>query len=109
MVGVIVCEQHRVDDANAGAEQLQAQLGWCVDEQVAPGEMKQHGAAITMVARVGALADGTPTADHRYTDRSAGAQKREGPRGHGAPESGRSRWAIIAGLAGRTKPDAPRG
>ena len=75
MVGVLVRVDHRVDAADALAEQLHAQLGRRVDQQIALGQADDDAAARAAVARVGAGADRAVAADDRHAVRRARAQE----------------------------------
>ncbi len=103
VVGVVVREQHGVDDADALAEQLQAQLGRRVDEQIALRRADEDGAAIAVVARVGRAADGAVAADHGHADRGAGAEESEGTRlGHHALNRASGSGVPTVGTAPKT-------
>src|ERR1051326_6533864 len=71
------------------AQQLQAQLGRGVDEDIPLRRADQHGAAVAVIAWVGGATHGTVTADHWNADRGAGAEKRKGSRAdHRTPYPG---------------------
>lgn len=75
VVGVVVRVQRGVDEAHVFADQLQPQFRRRVDEQVAPRRANEHGAAITVIVRIGRLTDGAVAADHGHPNRGAGAEE----------------------------------
>ncbi len=75
VVGMVVGKQRRMDDADLLAQQLRAQVGRRVDQQVSAGQAQHQRAAKPVVARVGAGAGVAAAADDRHAHRGAGAQE----------------------------------
>ena len=75
MVGVFVRVEHGVDQSDPFAEQLAAQLGRGVDEEVSAGQAQGHAASGPLVLRIGAGAGGAAAADLRHAVRRARAEK----------------------------------
>jgi hypothetical protein len=77
VIDVVVRVEDRVDEFDVRAEQLQAEFGRRVDQDVAARRADDHGAAVAVVPRVGRPADGTLAPNHGYADGRAGAEERE--------------------------------
>jgi len=77
VVGVLVREEDRVDDADALAEKLLPQVGRGVDEEIALRQAEEGGAAGAFVAGVGTGADFARAADGRHADAGSRSQQDE--------------------------------
>src|SRR5919205_789687 len=74
VVGVAVCDEHRVKVFEADAQRLLPEVGRRVDENLLAPVFDQHGDAQTLVARVVRSARLAPAADGRHARRSARAE-----------------------------------
>jgi hypothetical protein len=107
MVRVVMRKENGVDGPDFLAQQLQAELWSRVDQDIALGCADEDGATVAMIARIRGEAYGTIAADHGYSNRRAGTQKRKGSRqsGHCTPLSlaaarrAAAKQEIIAGRA----------
>jgi len=77
MVGVLVREEHAVDDANLLAKQLGSQVGWRVDEQIPPRQTENDGTTRPLIVGVRAGAHLTVATDGGNPHRGSRAQKDE--------------------------------
>ena len=92
MVGVRVGQQHAVEVAHVGADQLLADVGSDVDQHgrhaAVAGALDQQRAAAAAVARIGRIAGAPPLPDARHAGGRAAAEDRGAeahPRGPSAP------------------------
>ncbi len=74
VIGVGVGEEDGVDAADVVAEDLGAEVGGGVDEDVAAFVLDQDGRAEAVVVRIGGVADGAGAADGGDAGAGAGAQ-----------------------------------
>lgn len=74
MVGVIVGDDHRVDVANAGVEQLASKIGPAIDQQAFPAAIDQQSAAASPVARFVGIAIAPLRSDPRNARGRAAAE-----------------------------------
>src|SRR5947208_16573175 len=81
MIRMVMSEEHRVNGLDLFAQQLQAELGSRVDEEVTLRRADEHGATITLITRIRGQADGTATTDHGHAGRGAGTEEGESSRG----------------------------
>src|SRR5690242_11221519 len=78
VVGVIVREQHRVDAIDPGSDQLQPQLGGCVDEYSRTTiRLDERADTCSFVARIGGATHFASAAEHGNTEAGAGAEEEE--------------------------------
>src|SRR5439155_4966479 len=78
VVGVVVREEHRVDPVDAGSDELQAELGWGIDEDARARIALDHGAdAGAAVAGVRGPAYVAPAAQLWHAERGSRAEERQ--------------------------------
>src|SRR5690606_3311365 len=75
VVGMRVREPDRINAANPVPQQLDPQLGWCVDQECAAVALEKCGMSRTVVARVARRAGITRAADDGHAERGAGPEK----------------------------------
>ena len=81
VVGVVVGEHRGVDQVDAFANQLQPQLGRCVNQEDAVGRFDSNTTSPTLVFGFVRITDVAVTSNHRDANAGAGAQQHEVPRG----------------------------
>src|SRR4029079_4632613 len=74
VVGVLVRETPRVNNADALPQQLLPQIGWRIDEQIALRQTNQRRAARALIARVATDANVTGATDRRHADARSGSE-----------------------------------
>jgi hypothetical protein len=75
VVGMRVCKKHRVDPIDICREELQSQLRWSVDQQLAISGFENHSMASPLIARIRRAAYIASTPDHGYAERSSSAEE----------------------------------
>ena len=74
MIGMRMRQQHRVEPADPGIEQLLPQIGRGIDQQRATAALDQQRAAAAPVARVGRVAAPPIRPDRRHAPGGAAAE-----------------------------------
>ena len=64
-------------DADSLADELQAEFGRRIDQQVSLGEPQHNATAGSVVLRIRARADRAAAADHRHSVRGPGSQENQ--------------------------------
>ena len=76
MVGMIMREQHGIHAIDAVRDELQSQLGWCVEQEACAAGRLHHGTdPRALVARIGRSTDGTVATNLRHAETRSGAEE----------------------------------
>lgn len=95
MIGMLMCVQHGMNDADAGPQELCSQVGSRVDQQIALGQTEHRAGTEALVPGIGTEADCTATADGRDADRGASAEQQEAATNIGAVVGGQQRKSLV--------------
>jgi hypothetical protein len=78
VIGVVMGEENRVHAIDAGCDQLQTHLGWCVDQYSRTTiRLDQRSDASSLVARIRRTAHFTAAPQHGDAEAGAGAEEEE--------------------------------
>jgi len=76
MVGVRMCQHHRVDPRHTRIEKLLAQIWGSIDKDDDSSDFHQHRDAAATIAGIVGIAAAPISPDHRHAGRGAAAQDR---------------------------------